>query len=83
MAKYEAHDFYCMKCGRKGLPVHRKCGQFREPMHRKNLYCVFCREEVNHIEVRNQEEKEEFMEAFNNGEFTTESIYYVRSAGKW
>ena len=26
MAKYETHDFYCLRCGRAGVPVMRKLG---------------------------------------------------------
>lgn len=86
MARYESHDFYCVNCGHKGLPCQRKRGQQREQFHRKKLYCVFCKTEVNHIEVRNQEEKEMFMEAYDNGEYREEaanSICYVRGAGQW
>ena len=79
MAKYESHDFYCLNCGQKGLPCQRKHGQQREPFHRKRLYCVFCKTDVNHIEIRNQEEKEIFMEAYNNGEYKTESEESLRT----
>ena len=81
MAKYEMHDFYCMNCGRKGLPCQRKVGQLHEEFHRKKLYCIFCKTEVNHIEVRNQEEKEIFMEAYKNGEYKVESEESLRACG--
>ena len=73
MAKYETHDFYCLRCGRKGIPIGRKCGQRREQFHRKKLHCIFCNLTINHIEIKNQEEKEIFMEAYNNGEFKEEA----------
>ena len=30
--------FFCTKCGREGIPVHRKKGQQREGGHLKKLY---------------------------------------------
>ena len=84
MAKYEMHDFYCINCGRKGLPCQRKMGRMHGGFHRKKLWCYTCKTEVNHVEVRNQEEKEIFMEAFNNGEYkeeANESICHVRACG--
>ena len=84
MAKYEMHDFYCVNCGHKGLPCQRKIGKLHGEFHRKKLYCCTCRTEVNHVEVRNQEEAEIFMEAYNNGEYkeeANESICHVRACG--
>ena len=81
---YETHDFYCLNCGLKSLPICRDCGRKRESFHRKRLYCFHCKQEVNHIEIKNQEEKNEFLEAFENGEFreeATQSLNYVRTAG--
>lgn len=45
-------DFYCTKCGNKGIPIARKIGSQREAGHLKKLYCMYCKEEVNHAEVR-------------------------------
>ena len=73
MARYEMHDFYCINCGHKGIPITRKVGKLHGEFHRKKLYCCTCRMECNHIEVRNQEEKEIFMEAFNSGEYREEA----------
>ena len=84
MAKYESHDFYCINCGNKGLPVFRNNGRLHSGFHRKKLWCCHCKTECNHIEIRNQEEKELFMEAFNNGEYkeeANESICHVRACG--
>ena len=36
------HEFYCTQCGERGIPVHRKYGQFREVGHLKKLYCKAC-----------------------------------------
>ena len=45
-------DFYCVQCGNKGIPIARKVGSQREAGHLKKLYCIYCKEEVNHAEVR-------------------------------
>ena len=80
--KMENHDFYCLKCGKKGLNVYRRQGHQHGKYHRKKLYCFYCKEEVNHMECRNQAEIDEFKDAFERGEFideAEESISYVRS----
>ena len=80
--KMENHDFYCLKCGKKGLNVYRRQGHQHEKYHRKKLYCFYCKEEVNHMECRNQAEIDEFKDAFERGEFideAEESISYVRA----
>ena len=45
-------DFYCTECGQKGINIARKNGQQREPGHLKKLYCIHCKKETNHVEVR-------------------------------
>lgn len=45
-------DFYCTKCGAKGMPLARKKSKLREAGHMKKIYCIHCKEEVNHIEIR-------------------------------
>lgn len=45
-------DFYCTKCGMKGIPVFRTIGQEREPGHLKKLFCLNCQEETNQAEIR-------------------------------
>lgn len=73
MAAYESHDFYCLNCGKKSIPLSRKVGHQHSKNHRKKLYCPFCKTTVNHIEVRNYDEKEDFLEKFANGEFAEEA----------
>lgn len=80
--RIELHDFYCLKCGNKGIGVFRNVGFQRERFHRKRLYCPFCKEEVNHIECKTYEEVQIFKYAFERGEFkdeAEESISYLRS----
>lgn len=45
------HDFYCTKCGTKGIPVVRQKGKERELGHLKALWCLTCKAEVNHVEI--------------------------------
>ena len=51
MGKIIVHDFYCTKCGSKGINVPRIKGKLREPGHLKKLFCLKCQEEVNHVET--------------------------------
>ena len=80
---YSVHDFYCLKCGNKGLPIQRGRNLQREKFHRKKLYCIHCKEEVNHIECKTYEEVETFKLNFKNGVYINEaeeSISYVRNS---
>lgn len=84
--KYETHDFYCLKCGNKGMPCRRKTGHQYKKFHRKKLYCIYCREEVNHIECKNELEVREFKANFERGVYKNEaqeSISYVRDSRIW
>ena len=78
----EHHDFYCLKCGNLGIPIMRQRGHERGKFHRKKLYCLHCKQEVNHMECRTDEEVREFKDAFERGEFVNEaeeSVSYLRS----
>lgn len=68
----ETHDFYCMNCGNKGIPLSRNVGFQHSKFHRKKLYCVYCRQEYNHVECRNMMEVNKFKEDFANGVFVNE-----------
>ena len=86
MPKFEMHDFYCLQCANKTIPVARKLSQKREKFHRKKLWCPTCKVEINCIEITTQEEKEKFMEAYENGEYqkeAEESLYNVRNSWQW
>lgn len=71
MSKFEIHDFYCMNCGGK-LPLPRRKSKLKGPLHRKKLWCPYCRTEANMIEVRNYEEKIRFEKMFKEGAFKEE-----------
>ena len=79
--KYEAHRFFCLKCGHENLPIYRKVGHQHKKYHRKKLYCPYCGTEVNHIEIRNDEEAYLFRKEFETGAYEEEalaSIEYVK-----
>lgn len=44
--------FFCTECGKEGLPIQRKRGQERAAGHLKKLYCIYCKKEINHAEIR-------------------------------
>lgn len=64
-------EFYCTKCGRRGVPISRRIGHQREAGHLKKLYCIYCKEEVNHAEVRpfGEYNYEDFQKEFKLGRF--------------
>lgn len=85
MAKYESHYFYCLNCGKKSIPIMRKIGHQHGKNHRKALYCPFCKQTVNHMEVKTFEEAIQFREDFNKGIFkeeAKESILYIKQNAK-
>lgn len=70
---FESHDFYCMCCGNRGIPLSRQMSFKKEKEHRKILYCLYCKKRVNHIECRNSEEVAKFKEDFENGLYVDEA----------
>ena len=66
------NEFYCTKCGSKGIPIARKKGQEREAGHLKKLFCLKCKDETNHVECKpfSHYEHEDFLFEFENGNFT-------------
>lgn len=70
---FETHDFYCINCGERGIPVARPGNKKKGEGHRKNMYCYHCRHTVNHIECRTAEEVQQFKEDFANGIFKEEA----------
>lgn len=69
---YTVHEFYCTKCGNKGIPIQRPRAKHREKFHKKKLFCLTCKEEINHIECANPIEVEKFKENFRNGVYANE-----------
>jgi len=73
MNSFEIHDFYCINCGKKGIPIGRQSGHKREAFHRKVMYCPYCKHTINHIECRNLKEKEQFAQDFLAGKYLEEA----------
>ena len=74
-------EFWCINCGKKGIPIMRDRSGIRGAGHRKALYCVTCRTVVNHVETRNAEEAQRFREDYDAGRYAEEaeaSIAYAR-----
>ena len=65
------HEFYCCKCGMKGIPVVRQKGKEREPGHLKKLFCLTCNAEINHVEciAGSKYQYEDFLLEFSQGNF--------------
>ena len=75
MSKGSINDFYCVVCGNKGISVPRKNGKQREAGHLKKLYCIYCRKETNHAEVKSfgsSYTKEDFDLEFSTGRFVNQ-----------
>lgn len=70
---YETHDFYCVNCGSKGIPLARKLSHSKGKAHRKQMYCWKCQHTVNHIECSTAEEVEAFLKDFKAGKFAEEA----------
>ena len=78
----ELNSFYCINCGNKSMELPRKRGCRSAIFHRKNLYCPHCKLTLNHVEIKNDCERFEFLEMFEQGIFKDEaekSISYVQS----
>ena len=71
--KMEQHSFWCISCGQRGIPLARPSAKKKEQFHKKKLYCIYCKAEINHIECKNQFEIEEFKKMFEEGKFLDES----------
>ena len=80
MAKYSEHSFYCINCGEKTYELMRSRSHQYSKHHRKVLYCPHCKQTLNCIECRNDEEVFDFKEAFLAGKYQAEvqeSLEYI------
>ena len=68
---FTTSDFYCTKCGRQGIPIARRLGAEREAGHLKKLFCLSCKQEVNHVECKqfSHYTKEDFFIEYLNNNF--------------
>lgn len=46
------NEFYCIKCAKKGFPITRVKGKERKAGHLKKIFCLYCNQEVNHVECK-------------------------------
>ena len=86
MKNYQTHRFFCIKCGKEGIPLARKQGHKHERFHRKKLYCRYCKMEVNHVECQTDEDVYNFRVDFEEGVFANEieeSLAHVGSSWQW
>lgn len=67
------HEFYCVHCGRKALPICRT-GKMREAGHLEKQFCFFCGSATNHAECipGSGYDKDEFFREYNDGNFSAE-----------
>ena len=70
MSGYEEHTFWCIKCGKQNFPLQRKVNHRHGKHHRKKLWCINCKQEINCVECRNDDEVAEFKEKFAAGEIS-------------
>lgn len=73
MNSYETHQFYCINCGKAGIPIPRMSARYRAKGHRKLLYCPWCKQEINHIECCNEQEVNKFLKDFQEGKYLEEA----------
>lgn len=74
-------SFYCVNCGRKGIPILRDKSKVRASGHMKRLWCPYCKLEIDHIELKTPFEIEQFKNDFEAGaykEFAEESINFCK-----
>jgi len=66
-------NFICLKCGKMGIPIHRK--RSREKGHVKDLFCIYCGEVTHQMELRDDstdsyeynKNPEEYIEKYTEG----------------
>lgn len=64
MPRTVEHTFWCLNCGREGIPLPRKISHLHAPHHRKKMYCPWCKAVVNHLECKSQKDILDFKENF-------------------
>jgi len=69
-------EFYCTKCGEKGIPIPRRKGSERNAGHLKRLYCLNCKREVNFCECKpfSKYTHHEFLEEYYGNNFTKDGL---------
>lgn len=67
-------EFYCTKCGNKGIPIMRRRGAEREAGHLKRIFCLKCQQEWNHAECKpySHYDYNDFLLEFKHSNFDNE-----------
>ena len=52
--KFDISQFYCTQCASR-IELPRKADKKRKKGHLKKIYCIHCKEDVNHYEVRSND----------------------------
>ena len=67
-------EFYCTKCGNKGIPITRRRGAEREAGHLKRIFCLKCQQEWNHVECKSYSHYDynDFLLEFEHSNFDNE-----------
>lgn len=76
-SKTETHTFYCLNCA-GAFPLARRTSNQKEKMHRKKLYCPYCKNTVNMVECKNYTDKLEFMSNFEKGLYKEEALASIQ-----
>lgn len=72
---YTFTSFYCPHCGKKAMDLPRPKSLTRNSFHRKKLYCPWCKDIYNCIECRDDYERKEFLENFENGVYKNDQVF--------
>lgn len=84
-SRVDLHDFYCINCGNRGMPILRNAGHQHNSLHRKKLYCLTCKTEINHVECRSAYDVEVFKSNYEKGAYKNEaeaSLHHVGATSK-
>lgn len=76
------NKFFCLNCGKEGIPCVRSNGKQKKGLHRKKLYCPWCKVTVNFAEVRNDADKEKFLKEFAAGAYKEEAAQSIEECKK-
>ena len=71
--KTDEHKFWCINCGKAGIPIQRKVGHQHGKNHRKKIWWPWCLTTINMVETRNTEEEIQFKEDFMAGKIKEEA----------
>lgn len=80
------NTFMCINCGNSVYSLPRDASYQHKDGHRKRLYCPHCKEEINCIECKTDEDVFNFKIDFENGVYENErqdSLDFVRSTRIW